>query len=176
MQIHSEHVCRRPWLYFGPNWQGKQVYALFFNMSQNDLCWYKTIWQDQKIKLHLVLVQTIFVLSQKLKNWKSYIGLSQKVWYRHNMSIVFWSCTKSWDQPKIFLKGQGIRPPKCFLNICITELEKLQDVVMFIVNNKHNNKHSKIVIVKASWHLFFKKICLTLCHSLWNGENTHVVT
>ena len=94
----------------------------------------QTFWARPEIKLHLVPVQTIFVLSQKLKK----------------VEIMFWSITKSLGLAQYVnrilvlhkklgpaqnilgpIKGQGIRPPKCFLSI--TKLEKLQDVVMFIV-------------------------------------------
>ena len=94
----------------------------------------QTFWARPEIKLHLVPVQTIFVLSQKLKK----------------MEKMFWSITKSLGLAQYVnrilvlhkklgqaqnivgpIKGQGIRPPKCFLSI--TTLEKLQNVVMFIV-------------------------------------------
>ena len=84
----------------------------------------QTFWARPEIKLHLVLVQTIFVLSQKLKK----------------MEIMFWSITKSLGLAQYVnrilvlhkklgpaqnilgpIKGQGIRPPKCFLSI--TKLE-----------------------------------------------------
>ena len=123
----------------------------------------QTFWARPEIKLHLVPVQTIFVLSQKLKK----------------MEKMFWSITKSLGLAQYVnrilvlhkklgpaqnivgpIKGQGIRPPKYFLSI--TKLEKLQDVVMFIVYTGKNTlcyiKYTLISIILL--HLF----CFDLTH------------
>ena len=60
---------------------------------------------------------------------------------------------------------QGIRPPKCFLSICSTELEKLRDIVMFIVCTINVIVND---IVKSFLASVLQKTKLsTFCH---NGE------